>query len=94
MMGRSFFVTRPRKIESRDYQQSALNAWCEHERLGSAVFPTGSRKTFLGLQAIADADITNTHGRFHNRPDKSMARYPTTQFWVDTNDLTCNHDNA
>ena len=42
-------------IEPRDYQQAALDAWIDHGRLGSVVLPTGSGKTFLGLQAIADA---------------------------------------
>ncbi|RQG93874.1 DEAD/DEAH box helicase family protein [Natrarchaeobius chitinivorans] len=45
------------QIESRDYQQAALDAWCEHGRRGSVVLPTGSGKTFLGLQAIADARV-------------------------------------
>jgi len=45
-------------IEPRDYQQAALNAWINHRRQGSVVLPTGSGKTFLGLQAIADAGVS------------------------------------
>jgi len=45
-------------IEPRDYQQAALNAWTDHGRRGSVVLPTGSGKTFLGLQAIADAGVS------------------------------------
>ncbi len=44
-------------IEPRDYQQAALDAWIDHGRRGSVVLPTGSGKTFLGLQAIADAGV-------------------------------------
>jgi superfamily II DNA or RNA helicase len=45
-------------IEPRDYQQAALDAWIDHSRRGSVVLPTGSGKTFLGLQAIADAGVS------------------------------------
>jgi len=45
-------------IEPRDYQQAALDAWVDHGRRGSVVLPTGSGKTFLGLQAIADAGVS------------------------------------
>jgi len=45
------------QIEPREYQQAALDAWREHDRQGSVVLPTGSGKTFLGLQAIADAGV-------------------------------------
>ncbi|KYH24239.1 UvrABC system protein B [Halalkalicoccus paucihalophilus] len=45
-------------IAPRDYQQAALNAWIGHERRGSVVLPTGSGKTFLGLQAIANAGVS------------------------------------
>jgi superfamily II DNA or RNA helicase len=45
-------------IEPRDYQQAALDAWIDHGRTGSVVLPTGSGKTFLGLQAIADAGVS------------------------------------
>lgn len=45
-------------IEPRDYQQAALDAWIDHRRRGSVVLPTGSGKTFLGLQAIADAGVS------------------------------------
>ncbi len=45
-------------IEPRDYQQAALAAWREHDRRGTVVLPTGSGKTFLGLQAIADAGVS------------------------------------
>ena len=45
------------QIEPREYQQSALNAWRSHDRRGSVVLPTGSGKTFLGIQAIADAGV-------------------------------------
>jgi len=41
-----------------DYQQAALDAWIDHDRRGSVVLPTGSGKTFLGLQAIADAGVS------------------------------------
>ena len=45
------------QIEPREYQQAALDAWRTHERRGSVVLPTGSGKTFLGIQAIADAGV-------------------------------------
>ena len=45
------------QIEPRDYQQAALDAWRDHGRRGSVVLPTGSGKTFLGIQAIADAGV-------------------------------------
>ena len=46
------------QIEPREYQQAALDAWRGHDRRGSVVLPTGSGKTFLGLQAIADAGVS------------------------------------
>jgi superfamily II DNA or RNA helicase len=46
------------QIEPRDYQQAALDAWRDHDRRGSVVLPTGSGKTFLGIQAIADAGVS------------------------------------
>ncbi|MFP4627069.1 MAG: DEAD/DEAH box helicase family protein [Natronomonas sp.] len=45
-------------IEPRDYQQTALDAWTEYDRRGSVVLPTGSGKTFLAVQAIADAGVS------------------------------------
>ncbi|GAA0455822.1 DEAD/DEAH box helicase family protein [Halococcus dombrowskii] len=45
------------QIEPREYQQAALDAWRSHDRRGSVVLPTGSGKTFLGIQAIADAGV-------------------------------------
>lgn len=45
-------------IEPRDYQQDALNAWGENDRRGSVVLPTGSGKTFLGIQAIVDSQTS------------------------------------
>ena len=45
------------QIEPREYQQAALDAWRAHDRRGSVVLPTGSGKTFLGIQAIADAGV-------------------------------------
>jgi superfamily II DNA or RNA helicase len=45
------------QIEPREYQQAALEAWRSHARRGSVVLPTGSGKTFLGIQAIADAGV-------------------------------------
>ncbi len=45
-------------IEPRDYQQAALEAWIDHDRRGSVVLPTGSGKTFLAVQAIADAGVS------------------------------------
>jgi len=45
-------------IEPRDYQQAALAAWTDHDRRGSVVLPTGSGKTFLAVQAIADAAVS------------------------------------
>jgi len=45
-------------IEPRDYQQAALTAWTDHDRRGSVVLPTGSGKTFLAIQAIADAGVS------------------------------------
>ncbi len=45
-------------IEPRDYQQAALAAWNDHDRRGSVVLPTGSGKTFLAVQAIADVGVS------------------------------------
>ena len=45
------------QIEPREYQQAALDAWRTRDRRGSVVLPTGSGKTFLGIQAIADAGV-------------------------------------
>ena len=45
-------------IEPRDYQQEALSAWQENNRQGSVVLPTGSGKTFLAVQAIADVGVS------------------------------------
>jgi len=45
-------------IEPRDYQQAALNAWRDNDRCGSVVLPTGSGKTFLAVQAIAEAGLS------------------------------------
>jgi superfamily II DNA or RNA helicase len=45
-------------IEPRDYHQAALAAWTDHDRQGSVVLPTGSGKTFLAVQAIADAGVS------------------------------------
>ncbi|MGN8219700.1 DEAD/DEAH box helicase family protein (plasmid) [Halococcus morrhuae DSM 1307] len=45
------------QIEPREYQQAALDAWRTHDRRGSVVLPTGSGKTFLGIQAISDAGV-------------------------------------
>jgi superfamily II DNA or RNA helicase len=46
------------RIEPREYQQAARDAWRAQGRRGSVVLPTGSGKTFLGLQAIADAGVS------------------------------------
>jgi len=51
-------LTPTLQIEPRDYQQAALDAWRDHDRQGTVVLPTGSGKTFLGLQAIADAGVS------------------------------------
>lgn len=53
-----FDLTPAVAIEPRDYQQAALSAWVDHDRRGSVVLPTGSGKTFLGIQAIADAGVS------------------------------------
>lgn len=50
-----FALTPAVQIESRDYQQAALDAWCDHGRRGSVVLPTGSGKTFLAIQATQHA---------------------------------------
>ncbi len=51
-------LTPALQIEPRDYQQAALEAWRTHDRQGTVILPTGSGKTFLGLQAIADASVS------------------------------------
>jgi len=53
-----FDLTPSVAIEPRDYQQDALAAWRENNRRGSVVLPTGSGKTFLAVQAIADAGVS------------------------------------
>jgi superfamily II DNA or RNA helicase len=37
------------RIEPREYQQAARDAWRSQGRRSSVVLPTGSGKTFLGL---------------------------------------------
>lgn len=51
-------LTPTLQIEPRDYQQAALGGWRTHDRQGTVILPTGSGKTFLGLQAIADAGVS------------------------------------
>lgn len=41
----------------RDYQQRALDAWSRAGRRGVVVLPTGSGKTYVGLQAVADLRV-------------------------------------
>jgi len=53
-----FYLTPSVAIEPRDYQQDALSAWQDNKRQGSVVLPTGSGKTFLAVQAIADAGVS------------------------------------
>ena len=55
---REFNLSPAVTIEPREYQQAALTAWMDHDRRGSVVLPTGSGKTFLGIQAIADAGVS------------------------------------
>ena len=45
-------------IEPRAYQDAALTAWIDADRRGSVVLPTGSGKTFVGIQAIADTGVS------------------------------------
>jgi superfamily II DNA or RNA helicase len=56
---RDLHLTPTVSIEPRDYQQAALAAWTDHDRRGSVVLPTGSGKTFLAVQAIADAGVSS-----------------------------------
>lgn len=53
-----FYFTPSVAIEPRDYQQEALSAWVKNDRQGSVILPTGSGKTFLAVQAIADANVS------------------------------------
>ena len=53
-----FDLTPAVAIEPRDYQQEALEAWRDNNRRGSVILPTGSGKTFLAVQAIADAGVS------------------------------------
>ena len=53
-----FHLTPSVAIEPRDYQQEALSAWQNNNRRGSVILPTGSGKTFLAVQAIADAGVS------------------------------------
>ena len=53
-----FSFTPSVAIEPRDYQQEALEAWRDNDRQGSVILPTGSGKTFLAVQAIADAGVS------------------------------------
>jgi len=55
---RDLHLTPAVEIEPRDYQQQALTAWQANNRRGSVVLPTGSGKTFLAVQAIADAALS------------------------------------
>ena len=54
-----FHLTPSVAIEPREYQQEALSAWRANNRQGSVVLPTGSGKTFLAVQAIADAGVSS-----------------------------------
>ncbi|CCQ35838.1 DNA repair helicase Rad25 [Natronomonas moolapensis 8.8.11] len=54
----TFYFTPSVAIEPRDYQQKALTAWKQNDRQGSVILPTGSGKTFLAVQAIADAAVS------------------------------------
>jgi len=51
-------LTPALQIEPREYQQAALESWRSNDRQGTVILPTGSGKTFLGLQAIADAGVS------------------------------------
>jgi superfamily II DNA or RNA helicase len=51
-------LTPALRIEPREYQQAAVESWRSHDRQGTVILPTGSGKTFLGLQAIADAGVS------------------------------------
>jgi len=51
-------LTPALQIEPREYQEAALESWRTHDRQGTVILPTGSGKTFLGLQAIADAGVS------------------------------------
>jgi len=53
-----FYLTPSVAIEPREYQQEALSAWQANDRRGSVILPTGSGKTFLAVQAIADAGVS------------------------------------
>ena len=53
-----FVLTPSVAIEHREYQQEALSAWQSNDRRGTVVLPTGSGKTFLAVQAIADAGVS------------------------------------
>ena len=53
-----FYLTPSVAIEPREYQQEALSAWRDNDRRGSVILPTGSGKTFLAVQAIADAGVS------------------------------------
>ncbi|RLM41471.1 ATP-dependent helicase [Haloarcula sp. Atlit-47R] len=53
-----FYLTPSVAIEPREYQQDALSAWQDNGRQGSVILPTGSGKTFLAVQAIADAGVS------------------------------------
>ena len=52
------YLTPSVAIEPREYQQEALSAWQDNDRRGSVILPTGSGKTFLAVQAIADAGVS------------------------------------
>jgi superfamily II DNA or RNA helicase len=51
-------LTPELEIEPRDYQREALSSWKENQRRGTVVLPTGSGKTYLGVQAIVDSGVT------------------------------------
>ncbi len=53
-----FALTPSVTIEPREYQQEALSAWQTNDRRGTVVLPTGSGKTFLAVQAIAEAGVS------------------------------------
>ncbi|MEM3207130.1 MAG: DEAD/DEAH box helicase family protein, partial [Halobacteria archaeon] len=47
----------PVSLPLRDYQSKALESWARAGRRGIVVLPTGSGKTFVGLQAVADLRV-------------------------------------
>jgi len=57
VLTRTFFSLRL-SLSNHETINNKLSAWRDNGRQGSVILPTGSGKTFLAVQAIADAGVS------------------------------------